>query len=63
MFFREPMKVPPGAKVTFQVRYHGGRKPFDTRPGADEFAAEQRAKDNGWAAIDQVVTTEVEPRR
>lgn len=58
-----------GPEVAFQVRYQGGRKQFDRLEGPDPaksaraFAAQQRAKDNGWAEIARVTTEIVERKR
>ena len=58
-----------GPKVTFQVRYRGGRKEFDRLEGKDPatcaraFAAEQRTKEAGWAEIARVTTEIVERKR
>lgn len=62
MFIRKPFKAPPGASVTFEVRYAKGRKPFDALADAKTFADSERAG-GSWAAINQVITIEVEKRR
>ncbi|MBB3910130.1 hypothetical protein [Sphingomonas desiccabilis] len=58
-----------GPKVTYEVRYQGGRKTFDRLEGNDPdvfaraFAAQQRAKDKGWAEIARVSTEIIERKR
>lgn len=57
-----------GPRVRYEVRYAGGRKPFDRLEGEDPekharaFAKLQRTKPNGWAQIERV-TTEIVERR
>lgn len=62
MFVRDPIKVPPGADQSFEVRYSKGRKPFADRKAADAFAAEQRALSDGWAEVSHVIKIVVDKR-
>lgn len=58
-----------GPKVTYEVKYQGGRKAFDRLEGNDPevyaraFADQQRQKDKGWAEISRVQTEIIERRR
>ena len=58
-----------GPKVTYEVRYQGGRKSFDRLEGTDPaasarpFAALQRTKEKGWAEIARVTTEIIERKR
>lgn len=67
MFVNKPKKpkapaIPKDAKVTWVVRYHGGRKPFDDEKEARRFAAEKRAEDKGWSELILQTETVVVPR-
>lgn len=54
--------IPANAKVTFAVRYPGGRKPFEDKAEAMDFAQVQRSTDKGWAEVVQIVETIVSAR-
>lgn len=56
------IKPPAGATQKFQVRYRGGRKPFDTLPQAQAFAKAERGNDGGWAEITQLIEKVIDPR-
>lgn len=71
MFPRKPPppKAPPGfimipetVRQFYVVRYHGGRKPFDIRADADDFAATCRKQDKGWAEVIRTYEEVVSPR-
>lgn len=71
MFPRKPAppKVPPGfltipatVRQFYVVRYHGGRKPFDIRADADDFAAQCRSTEKGWAEVIRTYEEVVSPR-
>lgn len=67
MFVNKPKgpKAPPipaGSKVTWVVKYPGGRKPFEDERTARIFAAEQRATEKGWSEVIRQVETVVVPR-
>lgn len=63
MFFRKPQPpAPAGAKVTWDVKFPKGRKPFTDEAAAYTFAAEQRALPDGWAEVSRVVSTVVSPK-
>lgn len=54
--------LPANSKVKFDVRYPGGRKPFEDRAEAMAFAEAQRSTEKGWAEVVQVIETIVSPR-
>lgn len=54
--------IPKDAKQSYVVKYHGGRKPFDFRQDADDFAAECRKSDKGWAEVIHQIEIVVVPR-
>lgn len=54
--------IPDNAKVSFVVKYRGGRKPFDTKLEAMLFAKDERDKENGWAEVSKVIETIESPR-
>jgi hypothetical protein len=58
----KPTEVPKDAKVSFAVKYKGGRKPFDNLPDAMAFAGTQRDQVDGWAEVTRVVETIESPR-
>jgi hypothetical protein len=64
MFPNQPKtpKLPEGSKVTWVVKYQGGRKPFDNDRDARLFVAEQRALEKGWGELIQQTETVVLPR-
>lgn len=47
--------LPKDAKVTWVVKYHGGRKPFKTEREARLFLAECRAEEKGWGELIQQI--------
>lgn len=54
MFIKEktdPLTIPRGSKTTWVVKYHGGRKPFESEKEARRFAAEKRAEEKGWSEL------------
>lgn len=54
--------VPQDAKQSYVVKYHGGRKPFDIRADADDFANECREAPKGWAEVIRQIEIVVSPR-
>ena len=54
--------VPAGSKVTWVVKYQGGRKPFEDEREARRFAAEQRGTEKGWSEVILQIETVVVPR-
>lgn len=63
MFIKpKPFQGPPGSTVSYEVRYAKGRKPFATRAEADAFAQDQRAAEDGWAEVAQIIRIVVDAR-
>ena len=67
MFIKDKKKplratIPADAKVSFVVRYNGGRKPFDTKDDAMSFAETQRSLEKGWAEVTKTIEIVVSPR-
>lgn len=52
----DALAIPKDAKVTWVVKYQGGRKPFQTEREARRFIAENRAStENAWAELIQQI--------
>ena len=62
MFIREPFKAPPGSTTTYEVKYNKGRKPFELKSDATNFARACRGETNGWAEVNMIVSINVETR-
>lgn len=56
------LSVPDDVRQFYVVKYHGGRKPFDIRADADDFAASCRSTEKGWAEVIRTYEEIVSPR-